>query len=240
MNCPGCQQPLQKLTLKTKNDQEISVHQCNYCGSHFLASGTANDLSLKQIREIDSLEHQQNPIATPHCPHCNLPLTPTNSSTSTIYTCPDNHGQFFPPQQLLQFKLDSIQKSPSKKTAKIALPLIGLILAVSILPLTLNKFSLSQDTRISADQILTQPLITPLTSNQVVISFSTTNDFITTLKLQTPTQLENYPLSTTPQTSHVITLNELQPQTQYTFTIEFRTSPNEKPNISPTYSFSTP
>jgi len=238
MNCPGCQQVLQPITVSKK--QSSPLYQCRYCGSHLLTPGHIQLLSLKQIRQLDSITSKKPPTTHPQCPQCQLPLTPTSSTKATVYTCPDNHYQFFPPGQLLQFKLDLQHQSPSLKTVKVALPLVTFLLAITIIPLTLNGSLTSQDTRISADQILTQPLITSLTSDQVVISFSTTEALITNLQLQTPTQIQTYPISTTPQTNHVVTLSQLQPQTSYTFTIDSQTSIDQPLTTSSTYSFTTP
>ncbi|MBU1200014.1 hypothetical protein KJ953_00590 [Patescibacteria group bacterium] len=109
--------------------------------------------------------------------------------------------------------------TPTKAILSTLLLSLTLLTAVSIIPLTLKQVKNNQETQIKADTIYTTPLITPISSDQVVISFSTKIPVTSQLNLISPTERTVLSVSNDPQTSHAITLENLKPQTNYTFNL---------------------
>lgn len=129
--------------------------------------------------------------------------------------------------------------TPTKAIVSTLLLSFTLLTTVSIIPLTLKQVKNNQEARIQADTIYTTPLVTPISSNQVVISFSTKVPVTSKLNLISPLKKEILSVSNDPQTSHAITLKNLKPQTNYTYS--FSINPVNQSSITTnSHSFTTP
>jgi hypothetical protein len=114
-----------------------------------------------------------------------------------------------------------------------------ILTAISVIPLTLNQTKNNQELRSKADTIYTTPLITPISSNQVVISFSTTIPVTSQINLNSPSDKQTLPISKDLQNSHVITLKNLDKKTSYTFNLSL-TPVKQNAITTDNYQFTTP
>jgi hypothetical protein len=129
--------------------------------------------------------------------------------------------------------------SPTKAILSTLLLSFTLLTAVSVLPLTLKQVKQTQETRTKASTIYSTPLITPISSNQVVISFSTRIPVTSQLNLISNPEKEVLSVSNDPQTSHAITLKSLKSKTNHTFNLTL-TPVNQDPITTNDHSFTTP
>jgi hypothetical protein len=129
--------------------------------------------------------------------------------------------------------------SPVKAILSILLLSFVLLTAISVLPLTLKQVKSNQETRSQASTIFTTPLITPISSDQVVVSFSTKIPVTSQLSLISTSEKQTLSISPDPQTSHAITLKSLNEQTNYTFNLTL-TPVNQDPIITSDINFTTP
>jgi hypothetical protein len=129
--------------------------------------------------------------------------------------------------------------SPTKAILSTLFLSFTLLTAVSVLPLTLKQVKSNQETRTQANTIYSNPLITPISSNQIVISFSTKIPVTSQLSLTTPSGKEVISISDDPQTSHAITLKNLIKQTDYLFNITLKPV-NQNPIVTSDLTFTTP
>ena len=129
--------------------------------------------------------------------------------------------------------------SPTKAILSTLLLSFTLLTAVSVLPLTLKQVKSSQETRTKANTIYTTPLITPISSDQVVVSFSTKIPVTSHLNLISTSETQTLPISNDPQISHAITLKNLTPETNYTFNLSLKPV-NQDPTTTDNLNFTTP
>lgn len=239
MLCSYCHSPLQSATILTKSDQEAITHECFTCGSHWLPRWLANDITLSQAINTDSITPQTKvaPPESPRCPQCQTRLSLIKHDSIPrglhLYACPQGHGNFFPKGELIQFKKAQEAKItyhqawgiPIKSIFAVLLPMLLVFsLAVGI-PLVTHQVQQSTETRVAADQVFSRPIITRIPPDSASLSFSTTIAGVTTLTLYQNGQLINtYTPSDVPATIHTVTIKNLVPQTPYTFTITLKTS----------------
>jgi len=169
--------------------------------------------------------------------------------TVTVFTCPNNHGDFFPKGQLLNFKkaqqakiyYHKIWGIPLKSAFAVLIPLVIVFTAVTAMPTIIKQLGLSQESRIKASDILTAPLITPISNTQVLISFSTKSPAITSIHF-TEGSVEIvdkiFPVSQTAQTNHLLNVDDLIPGTLYKYVITLNI--NGKITTTDEYTFATP
>jgi len=148
-----------------------------------------------------------------------------------------------PPDTMLAMS-SSIEKrrywdSPTKAILSTLLLSFTLLTAVSILPLTLKQVKSSQEQRTKASTIYTTPLITPISSSQVVVSFSTKVPVTSQLNLISTPERQTLAVSKDPQTSHAITLKSLSKETSYTFNLTL-TPVNQDSITTDNLTFNTP
>lgn len=129
--------------------------------------------------------------------------------------------------------------TPTKTILSIFLLSLTLLTAVSVLPLTLKQVKSNQETRTKADTVYTSPLVTPISSDQVVISFSTKIPMTSQLNLILPSEKQILSVSKNFQTSHAITLRNLKKETNYTFNLTLN-SANQNPITTSNHNFTTP
>jgi len=233
MLCPNCHQLLNETEINTIDSQKAVVDECYTCGGHFFPSLLINFISENTAKNLDSIIPKTSLALNNslRCPICAEPLinvrdeaVPTQAS---IFACPNNHGHFFPKGELISFKkaqkaklsYHQIWGIPLKSAFAILLPIIFLFTAISFIPLTLEYLEDRQESRISAGSPISQPLITPIDSRQTIISFTTKAPVTTSIVLTTPKGQEKLPISQSPRTTHTINLENLQPNTTYTFNI---------------------
>jgi len=165
--------------------------------------------------------------------------------TVTVYTCPNNHGDFFPKNQLLLFKEAQQSKIyyhklwgiPLRSAFAVLIPILVIFSFATLLPSILEQVTTTQETRVKASELLTSPLITPISSTQVLISFSTQKPAKTTLKFTEGLSM-SFDVSATPQTNHLVSIESLSPSTIYKYVIVIDT--NGRLITTSEYTFSTP
>lgn len=251
MTCPHCNNPLSFITIDTVDGQTQTIDECLNCGGHFLPPFLANFLSVETTKNIDSVlpKSKTVPSVGPVCPKCGQSMSSIKDDavpeTVTVFTCPNNHGDFFPKGQLLSFKKAQQAKIyyhklwgiPLKSAMAVIIPLVIVFSAISIMPSVIKQLGISQESRVKAGDILTPPLITPVSDTQVLISFSTKNQAITSIRF-TEGLNQLFFASQTPQTNHLVSVDNLIPGTLYKYVIIL----NIKGKITTTeeYIFATP
>lgn len=251
MDCPHCHQPLSALEIETSDGHIHSIEECLNCGGHLLEPYLANFLTLETARNVDSILPKSHaiPTASPVCSKCGqlMPGIKDDSvpETVTVYTCPNGHGDFFPKGQLLLFKNAQQSKIyyhklwgiPLRSAFAVLIPILVIFSFATLLPSILEQVSTTQETRIKASEILTPPLITPLSSTQILISFSTRKMAKTSLRF-TEGQAKTLSVSDIPQTNHLISLEDLTPGTLYKYVLVIDTG--GRTVTTSEYTFSTP
>lgn len=251
MTCPHCGSPLSFIGIETTDGQAQTVDECLNCGGHFLLPYTANFITVETAKNIDSVLPKSNtvPASHPTCPKCGQTMSSIKDDavpgTVTIFTCPNNHGDFFPKNQLLAFKKAQQAKIyyhklwgiPLKSAFAVIIPLVIVFTAVAALPTVIKQLGTSQESRVKASDILTSPLITPISDTQVLISFSTKNPAISTIQF-TEGLNKSFDVSKTPQTNHLLNVEELSPGTLYKYIIVLNI--NDKITSTEEYTFATP
>jgi Zn-finger nucleic acid-binding protein len=249
MFCPNCHQELIQTQVFTTDKQKVIVDECFNCGGHFLPSLITNFISDSTAKNLDSIipkndiSPQEN--QTLLCPICSDILIKVQDEAVpihlTLFACPKNHGHFFPPGQLLSFKkaqkaklaYHQIWNIPLKSAFAILLPITFLLTIISILPISLNYLKERQESRISANSPLGKPFITPLSSNEVIISFTTKSPTTSQINIEYQNDSRTLDISTSPKNTHIITLQNLTEKTTYKFTLK---TPDFE---SETYTFTT-
>jgi len=251
MTCPHCNAQLSFITIDTTDGQTQTIDECLNCGGHFLPPYLANFLSQETAKNIDSVlpKSKTVPSSSPVCPKCGQSMSSIKDDavpeTVTVFTCPNNHGDFFPKGQLLSFKnaqqakiyYHKIWGIPLKSAMAVIIPLVIIFSAVSIMPTIVKQLTITKESRVKAGDILTAPLITPISDTQVLISFSTKNQAITSIRF-TEGQNQTYFVSQTPQTNHLVNIDNLTSGTLYKYVIILNTK--GKLTTTEEYIFATP
>jgi sorbitol-specific phosphotransferase system component IIC len=251
MTCPLCHEPTFSIDINTTDGQITSIEECHNCGGHFLPPILVNFITTNTARNIDSIIPKATsiPIASPTCPHCHQNMSSIKDDsvpeTVTVFSCPNNHGDFYPKNQLLLFKKAQDAKInyhklwgiPLKSAFAVILPVLVIFTAITVIPNLIGQMQLNQENRVKAGEILTQPLITPISATEVLISFSTKNSVKTSITF-TEGLGKTFDVSTTSNTNHLVSISELTPQTTYKYYI---TIDNGIKKVSTSeYIFSTP
>jgi Zn-finger nucleic acid-binding protein len=251
MTCPHCGSPLSFIAINTTDGQSQTIDECLNCGGHFLPAYTANFLSLETAKNVDSVlpKSKSVPATHPVCPQCGQSMSSIKDDSVpgnvTVFTCPNGHGDFFPINQLLSFKKAQQAKIyyhklwgiPLKSAFAVIIPLVIVFTAVAALPTILKQAGTSQENRVKASDILTQPLITPISNTQVLISFSTKNPAKTSLRF-TEGLNQTFTVSASPQTTHLLNVDNLTSGTLYKYVIILDI--NGKITTTDEYTFATP
>lgn len=251
MTCPHCGSPLSFIAIETTDGQNQNIDECLNCGGHFLPPYLANFLSLETAKNVDSVlpKSKTVPAAHPTCPKCNQTMSSIKDDSVpgnvTVFTCPNNHGDFFPKNQLLAFKkaqqakiyYHKIWGIPLRSAFTVLIPLVVVFTAVTVIPTVVRQLGTSQETRIKASDILTPPLITRISDTEVLISFSTQNPAITQIRF-TEGLIKTFNVSDTPQTNHLLSIDELTSGTLYKYIIIL--NQNGKLTTTGEYTFATP
>lgn len=253
--CPQCDQELTTNEVTTTDNQRALIHECYNCGGHFFPSLIANFINSSSANDIDSVSPKSEEAPPPShqykCPICNDTLTNLQDDSVpqnlNIFTCPENHGHFFPKGQLVAFKKAQAAKLayhqiwgiPLKSAFAILLPIIAIFTIVGIIPLTVNEIQKRQESRVAASNPISSPIIIPLEDGQYILSFTSKYPAKSSIKLSSKNGNENLDISTDHKTTHIITLKNLTPSTSYTYKI---TVINEQGNDreSEEYTITTP
>lgn len=251
MTCPQCLDHLNTLEVSLVDGKIRHVEECLNCGAHFLENYLVNFISVETARNIDSvLPKKQVPLTSePKCHHCGQVMFAIKDDavpqTVTVYNCPNGHGDFFPKGQLFLFKKAQDAKInyhklwgiPLKTAFAVIIPLFIVFTSITVLPSVVRELNKSQENRVKASEILTAPLITPISDTQVLISFSTVNQVSTTITFIKGLN-KTFPVSEIPEKNHLLSVENLSPSTTFEYIIVI--DPQGK-NIKTTpYTFSTP
>lgn len=248
MFCPQCRQPLTEKETITSDKQKALVYECFNCGGHFIPPLIANLILQTTAQDLDSITPKNTYPTNPTtiCPLCQETMIGITDNVVpkdvTVYACPENHGNYFPLHQLYAFKRAQKTKLeyhqlwgiPIKSIFTVLLPVIAIFTAITAIPLTLNQLKNTQESRVKAGELINNPLVSPISPNQVVISFTTKVASTSSLRLLLSGGVQIIPGATTPQTTHVINLDNLQPTTRY----QYELIVNDK--TVGTFSFTTP
>lgn len=251
MTCPHCSSPLSTISLDTVDGNHQSIDECLNCGGHFLAPYLANFITVETAKNVDSVlpKSKMVPAKNPVCSRCGQSMSSISDDSVpgnvTVFTCPNNHGDFFPKGQLLQFKkaqqakiyYHKIWGIPLKSAFAVILPLLVVFTAITVLPAIIKEAGQSQESRIKASDILTPPLITPVSSTQVLISFSTKSSAIASVRFVEGLD-KTFFISQTPQTNHLLSVEGLSSGTLYKYVIILDIA--GKTTTTPEYIFTTP
>lgn len=251
MTCPHCSYPLSFIAIETTDGQSQNVDECLNCGGHFLPPFVANFLSIDTAKNVDSVipKSKTVPATAPVCPKCGQTMSSIKDDSVpgmvTVFTCPNNHGDFFPKNQLLNFKKAQLAKIyyhkiwgiPLKSAFAVIIPLLIVFTAVAALPTVIKQFGTSQESRVTASDILTQPLITPISGTQVLISFSTKSPATTQVRF-TEGLDKTFVVSQIPQVNHLLSVDGLASGTLYKYVIILNINGNT--TTTPEYTFATP
>ena len=105
------------------------------------------------------------------------------------------------------------------------------------MPTVVRELGLTQETRVKASDILTPPLITPVSNTQVLISFSTKSPAKAQIRF-TEGLDQTFTISQTPQTNHLLSVDNLTSGTLYKYVITLNIK--EKLTTTQEYTFATP
>jgi hypothetical protein len=255
MTCPHCGSSLSFIAIDTTDGETKTVNECLNCGGHFLPPYLANFLSVETAKNVDSVlpKAKTVPVSHPVCPQCGQTMSSIKDDsvpeTVTVFTCPNNHGDFFPKNQLLSFKKAQQAKIyyhklwgiPLKSAFAVIIPLVVVFTAVAALPTIIKQAGTTQENRVKASDILTAPLITPISATQVLISFSTKNPATTSIRFTegSPKIVDKvYSVSQTPQATHLLNVDNLTSGTIYKYVITINV--NGKITTTDEYTFATP
>jgi len=152
MICPYCQEKLITKEVKVKDGTPIDIEYCPNCGGYWLDHWEVNFIPFKNIKKIiKGTPKKPNPDIGERvmkCPHCHKRLeilqgenVPLNT---TVFFCPQCHGNWFPKGQLLAFKKAQEAKLAYFKTWQIPLgsvfsillPMFLICLITASIPLT--------------------------------------------------------------------------------------------------------
>lgn len=251
MTCPHCSHPLSSIGIDTIDGQSQTIDECLNCGGHFLSPYMANFLSIETAKNVDSVLPKSNtvPAAHPVCSKCGQTMSSIKDDsvpeTVTVFTCPNNHGDFFPKGQLLNFKKAQQAKIyyhklwgiPLKSAFAVMIPLVIVFTAITVIPTIIKQLGTSQESRVKADDILTGPSITPLSQTEVLIYFSTKSPAKAQIRFIEGLD-KTFVVSQTPQTTHLFTVDGLTSGTLYKYIITLNI--NEKLTTTQEYTFATP
>ena len=255
MTCPHCSHPLSFITIDTTDGKTQTINECLNCGGHFLPPFMANFLSVETAKNVDSVlpKSKTVPATRPICPLCSQAMSSIKDDsvpeTVTVFTCPNNHGDFFPKNQLLSFKKAQQAKIyyhklwgiPLKSAFAVIIPLVIVLTAVTTIPTIIKQLGISQESRVKAGDILTSPLITPISGTQILISFSTKSQAKASIRFTQGDEaiVDNvFAISQTPQTNHLLNVDNLLPGTLYKYVITLNI--NGKLTTTDEYTFATP
>lgn len=249
MQCPYCSYLLNETTLQTTSEQEAIVHECLNCGGHWFPRWLANDINLNTAKNIDSVipKNQIIPPNEPRCPECqNRLIIVAHDSVAqgiTVLSCPQGHGNFFPKGNLYQFKRAQEAKItyhqvwgiPIKSALAVLLPVIAVITIAAGTPVLVKQIGQSQESRTKASSIINQPFVTQLSPTSAIISFTSTSAVTTSVTIYQENQIiQNKIISSTPKTTHSITIENLLTNTPYTYIINYSLT-GEPTQTSPSY-----
>ena len=248
MVCPQCHQTLTDKEIITSDNQKAQVYECFNCGGHFIPPLIANLIPQVTAQNLDSITPKSSSpnSSTITCPICQETMSSITDdvvpNNVTVYTCGQNHGNFFPLHQLYAFKRAQKTKLeyhqlwgiPIKSVFSVLLPILAIFTAISVIPFTVDQLKTSQESRVKAGELTSNPLISPISPNQVVISFTTKIPSTSSLKLRLSGGIWIFPGAVNPQTTHIINLENLKPATPY----QYELIVNDK--SAGTFSFTTP
>jgi predicted RNA-binding Zn-ribbon protein involved in translation (DUF1610 family) len=232
--CPECHQTLTQREVVTSDNQRAAIYECFNCGGHFIPPLIANLIPQVTAMDVDSITPKNTfpPGSSISCPVCQETMVAITDDVVpknvTIYSCPENHGNYFPLHQLFAFKRAQKAKLdyhqlwgiPIKSVFTVLLPIIAIFTAITAIPFTIEQIKSIRESRVKAGELVSTPLVSPIGSTQVVISFTTKVTSITSLILTLPDgSTIDYPASTDPQTTHLINLTELSAGTSYSYTL---------------------
>lgn len=251
--CPNCSHNLTPITVKPDPSSSLELDHCYYCGGVWFDHYEINRIKIDQAKRL--AEHKkstdQKYTSTNLCPRDSTKLIQKTGESIPqnvlVSSCPTCGGNFVTIKDLVQLKKAQKIRLDYFKTWNIPLPALSSILiplflfsvAIGAVFITVRNVEKTQEARIKAEEIISTPTIVVTSQESVLVSFTTTVPVNSTIvykaeyesePITTPVSLEN-------NTNHLISLNNLKPNTTYTLKIYI--DENGEVISSPTYSFKT-
>lgn len=252
MHCPYCQNTLNTITTATKADIASEIGECLNCGGHWFPRWLANDITLSEAKNIDAVvpKTEVSIPSEPRCPVCQYRLSMIQGEAvvrgTTVWACPQGHGNFFPVHNLFNFKsaqeakisYHQIWGIPIKSVFAVLLPVIAVIAVAAGTPVAVQLLNTSQETRTQASAIIKPPIVTPTSPTSVIISFTSSQILTTEITIyQGQNVITVVPVSTTAKTVHTVTINDLPGPGDFTFVIKYTNSAGQS-NLTHSYPLS--
>ncbi|MEK7064625.1 MAG: hypothetical protein AAB973_03410, partial [Patescibacteria group bacterium] len=151
MVCPQCRQSLAEKEVLTSDNQKALTYECFNCGGHFVPPLIANLIPQDTAQNLDSITPKNTfpPGSSSSCPVCHETMGAITDDVVpknvTIYSCGQNHGNYFPLHQLFAFKRAQKAKLdyhqlwgiPIRSVFTVLLPIIAIFTAITAIPFTI-------------------------------------------------------------------------------------------------------
>ncbi len=251
MFCSSCNQILKPIQLRSGMGKVV-LDYCPNCGGVWSDQGEINFIKHNDLKPLLSML-PQNPALVQnrpvYCPRDRQTLKILQSesvpSDLGIYQCSKCNGDFFPYGVLFKFKAAQEAKInyfktwniPLTSVFNILLPVLVVVILGGGLVAGLYSIQQRQQQYIRAQDLISKPLILPLESGSVLISFTSQKPLITQIKYWPKSgEFKEVWVSTQAQKQHIIQLDHLDRGQVYSFEI-ISTEPEFF--ISPIYTFQT-
>ncbi len=254
MLCPNCNHIFTPLTIKTEGNGRLEVDHCYFCGGVWFDHYEINRFPLSDSLHLLDVAQKNIKEATAgsgNCPKDKTKLTVLKIESVpqdlTVLSCSKCRGNFISKVELANLKIAQKIKLDYFKTWKIPLPTLSTILipiflfiATAGVFLTVVNVQQTKEARIRAQELIGVPTIVVSERSTVLISFSTNVPVLSTIVYKSENDKEPHtiPVGTIRQKQHTITLENLNPKTNYTLKIYVENIPEEVLS-SPTYTFTT-
>lgn len=253
--CPNCNHSLTPLTFNTQAHGKLEIEHCYFCGGVWFEHFDINRLPLHEAIYLSRMATKEDLAkiqSSNKCPRDQSLLRELRSesvpSDITVFSCPKCKGNFVSKSELVPLKKAQKIKIDYFKAWRLPLPAISAVLIPGLLIftltagvfLTVRTVRKSQEARIKAQELIGTPSIVVSERNSVLVSFETSVPTLTTITYQGSVDKEMHtaPVSLKKEKTHLVTLQNLTPQTTYTLKIYVEEIPGQIIS-SPTYTFKT-
>lgn len=245
MHCPSCGYILQKLAVTTNSGGRFDIDHCGRCGGTWFDPFEINRIPYHEVTQIAYLTVLPKiPIGKSDkliCPRCHKILVHSHYESVPqglrMLRCIKCGGIWATQKALEVFSKHEETVTLEQESADSAFPSLSVIFAPAIFTLlffvstfmSLDKLQDSRDTRIRAQQEISQPQFIQLSPTSVGVYFQTKSPFTSSISYGASSlELTVSTLSTKPSGTHRAILTGLKPYTTYfyRFTLE-----DEKENI---------
>lgn len=236
MYCPSCSYLLQKLEVTTNSGGKFSVDHCGRCGGSWFDPYEINRIPYHEVVRIANLTvlpRTSQPTVTIHkCPRCHRQLHFFHSESMPkgirFWRCSKCHGIWATQIALQEFKKYQQDKIEAYKTSTTAFPSLSVVFipALFVLLLLMVTFTTiltlqeTKEARIKAESNISRLHTRDITPSTITVVFQTKAPLKSSISYGRSTfELSTKIISTSPTTSHIVTLSNLEPKTLYVYKI---------------------